>query len=259
MSEVHARSAELRCVALCKSYGALQVTSELDLDLRRGEVHALIGPNGAGKTTALAQLSGELTPDSGRVMLDDRDITGLSLPERVHAGIARSYQISSVFHGFSTRESVELALQSIEGHSFRFFRPASANRERVSRAGELLETVGLGDVGSTPAAELSHGQTRQLEIAMALASGPGALLLDEPMAGMASEEAESLAGLISALAQDAGVLLVEHDMDIVFSVATRITVMAEGRSIASGSPNEIRSDPEVQRLYLRDDEPVEEH
>ncbi|CAN5754727.1 ABC transporter ATP-binding protein [soil metagenome] len=245
---------ELCCIALRKSYDALIVTDDLDLELHRGEVHALIGPNGAGKTTALAQLSGQLAPDSGRIMMGDRDVTSLSMPGRVHAGVARSYQISSIFASFGVGESVELALQAMVGHSFRFLRPASRAPGIRTGALALLDRVGLLDVAGAPASTLSHGQTRQLEIAMALASDPQVLLLDEPMAGMGPQEAESLAVLVAELGRERAVLLVEHDMDIVFSVADRISVLAEGSCIASGSPADIRADPEVQRLYLGDDD-----
>lgn len=245
---------ELCCIGLRKSYDALVVTNDLDLELHGGEVHALIGPNGAGKTTALAQLSGQLAPDSGRIMLGDRDVTSLSLPDRVHAGVARSYQISSVFASFGVAESVELALQAMVGHSFRFLRPASRAPGIRTGALDLLDRVGLTEVADAPTPTLSHGQTRQLEIAMALASDPQVLLLDEPMAGMGPQEAESLAVLVAELGRERAVLLVEHDMDIVFSVADRISVLAEGACIALGSPADIRADPEVQRLYLGDDD-----
>ncbi|MCY3607387.1 MAG: ABC transporter ATP-binding protein [Acidimicrobiaceae bacterium] len=248
---------ELSCHGLRKSFGALVVTDDLALSVRSGEVHAVIGPNGAGKTTALAQLSGELRPDSGSVRLDGTDITHLSLPQRVRAGVARSYQISSIFADFTVAENVELALQAVGGHSFRFFRPAWSNAARLKRARELLAVVGLSDVGEASAQRLSHGQTRQLEIAMALASEPEVLLLDEPMAGMAPDEAHRLAELVRSLASDTAVLLVEHDMDIVFSAADRISVLCEGSLIASGSPDQIRSDPEVRRLYLREDAETE--
>ncbi|MXV86225.1 MAG: ABC transporter ATP-binding protein [Acidimicrobiales bacterium] len=248
---------ELSCHGLRKSFGALVVTDDLALSVRSGEVHALIGPNGAGKTTALAQLSGELRPDSGSVRLDGTDITHLSLPQRVRVGVARSYQISSIFADFTVAENVELALQAVGGHSFRFFRPARSNAARLKRARELLAVVGLTDAGEASAQRLSHGQTRQLEIAMALASEPEVLLLDEPMAGMAPDEAHRLAELVRSLASDTALLLVEHDMDIVFSAADRISVLCEGSLIASGSPDQIRSDPEVRRLYLREDAEAE--
>ncbi len=253
MSDPNGTKVVLECVGLAKSYGALPVTKDLSLRLWRGEVHALIGPNGAGKTSALAQLAGELSSDGGRVLLGDKDVTALSLPERVHAGIARSYQISSIFSDFSAQESVELALQACDGHSFRFFRPASSNRDRRSRAVDLLSIVGLSDSDQVRTGALSHGETRQLDLAMALASQPQALLLDEPMAGLAQREAESLAELILDLAKDRAVLLVEHDMDIVFNVATTISVLSEGERIAVGSPSEIRTNDAVQRLYLRDE------
>ena len=244
---------ELSCQGLQKAFGALVVTDDLALSVSSGEVHALIGPNGAGKTTALAQLSGELRPDGGSVWLDGANITHLALPQRVHAGVARSYQISSIFLDFSVSENVELALQAVDRHSFQFLRPASSNVARLVRARELLEEVGLGDFGGASAQRLSHGQTRQLEIAMAMASEPKVLLLDEPMAGMAPDEARRLAQLVRSLAADTAVLLVEHDMDIVFSIADRISVLSEGALIASGEPDQIRSDSAVRRLYLRDD------
>lgn len=245
-------AAGLCCRGLDKHFGALHVTCGLDLDVRPGQVHALIGPNGAGKTTALAQLSGELRSDAGTVQLDGRDITELSLPDRVRAGIARSYQISSFFPGFTVRENVELALQATAGHSFRFLRPARMNFSRVTAAGELLDRVGLAGIADASAASLAHGQTRQLEIAMALASDPTIVLLDEPMAGMAPDEAHQLTDLIIQLGSEVGVLLVEHDMDIVFSVSAVITVLDQGRTIAEGTPADIRADARVQQLYLRE-------
>ena len=244
---------ELSCRGLQKAFGGLVVTDDLALSVASGEIHALIGPNGAGKTTALAQLSGELRPDAGTVWLDGADITDLSLPQRVHAGVARSYQVSSVFQDFTARENVELALQAMDRHSFRFFRPAARNAGRVERAEVLLDQVGLGEEASVSTQRLSHGQTRQLEIAMAMASDPQVLLLDEPMAGMAPDEAGRLAELVRGLAEAVAVLLVEHDMDVVFSVADRISVLHQGSLIASGDPDDIRADPDVHRLYLRDD------
>ena len=244
---------ELSCRGLRKAFGGLLVIDDLDLSVATGEIHALIGPNGAGKTTTLAQLSGELRSDAGTVLLDGADITHLSLPQRVHAGVARSYQISSVFRDFTARENVELALQAMDRHSFRFLRPAAANTARVERAGELLDLVGLGAGADASAQRLSHGQTRQLEIAMAMASNPKVLLLDEPMAGMAPDEAGRLAELVRRLAAATAVLLVEHDMDIVFSAADRISVLHQGSLIASGRPDQIRADPDVRRLYLRED------
>lgn len=244
---------ELSCRGLRKAFGGLIVTDALDLSVRTSELHALIGPNGAGKTTALAQLSGELRPDAGTVWLDGVDITHLSLPQRVHAGVARSYQISSVFRDFTARENVELALQAMDRHSFRFFRPAASNAARIERAGALLDLVGLDGTADTSARQLAHGQTRQLEIAMAMASDPKVLLLDEPMAGMAPDEANRLAELIRSLAAATAVLLVEHDMDIVFAAADRISVLHQGSLIASGDPDQIRADPDVRRLYLREE------
>ncbi|HUG84396.1 MAG TPA: ABC transporter ATP-binding protein [Euzebya sp.] len=242
----------LRCMGLDKHFGALHVTRDLDLQVLTGQVHALIGPNGAGKTTALAQLSGELVSDGGTIQLDGRDITPLSLPDRVQAGIARSYQISSIFRTFTVRENVELALQAGDRHSFRFFRPASANRARRAQAEVLLDRVGLAEVPNLLASSLAHGQTRQLEIAMALASEPKVVLLDEPMAGIAPREAGGLTRLIADLADDMAVLLVEHDMDVVFAISATITVLDEGRKVAEGTPAQIRADAAVQELYLQD-------
>jgi branched-chain amino acid transport system ATP-binding protein len=244
---------ELACRRLEKHFGNLHVTRTLDLEVSTGEVHALIGPNGAGKTTALSQLSGELSPDGGSVLLDAVNITGVDLPGRVDLGICRSYQTSSPFTDFTVVENVILAILAAEEKRFRFWRRASADIARRRQALDLLEMVGLEQLAGIPVTALDHGASRQLEIATVLATHPTILLLDEPMAGMAPGEAKTLAQLIGSLRERHGILLVEHDMDVVFSVADRITVLSEGAVIASGIPADIRGNLEVQALYLRDE------
>jgi branched-chain amino acid transport system ATP-binding protein len=240
----------LRADGLHKSFGALQATDDLTLALRHGEIHALIGPNGAGKTTALAQLSGQLEPDRGRVAYEGRDVTRLGLPQRAKLGIARSFQITALCERFTAQENVELAVQARDRHHFRFWRRAGGDRRLARPAREGLERVGLADVADRPAASLSHGQKRQLELAMALASEPRVLLLDEPMAGMGPSETAAMTELIRGLRADHAILLVEHDMDVVFALADRVSVLVYGRVIASGRPDEVRADPEVRRAYL---------
>ncbi|HET6520241.1 MAG TPA: ABC transporter ATP-binding protein [Geminicoccaceae bacterium] len=236
---------------LHKSFGAIKATDGLDLTLRTGEVHALIGPNGAGKTTALAQLSGELAPDAGRVLFEGRDVTRLSMPKRGRLGIARSFQITSVFDDFTARENVALAVQAKARRRLSLWRDARRDRDLLLPAEEHLRRVGLRDLADLPAASLAHGQRRQLELAMALATRPRVLLLDEPTAGMAAGETEAMAALIGSLKADSlAILLVEHDMDVVFSLAERVSVLVYGRVIASGTPAEVRADPLVRGAYL---------
>ncbi len=243
----------LEARGLDKHFGNLHVTRSLDLGVSTGRIHALIGPNGAGKTTALSQMSGELRSDAGTVHLDGVDITDIDLPGRVDLGVCRSYQTSSPFPDFTVGENVALALLAAEEKRFRFFTRASADTGRRHRAEELLHDVGLDVDASTPVTALDHGTTRQLEIAMVLATGPSILLLDEPMAGLAPGEVAMLADLLRRLREKHGILLVEHDMDVVFSIADEITVLADGAVIATGTPTEIREDGNVQALYLRDE------
>lgn len=243
---------ELECSSLDKHFGNLHVTRSLDLKVSTGRIHALIGPNGAGKTTALSQLSGELASDAGRVLLDGVDITAVDLPGRVDLGICRSYQTSSPFADFTVWENVALALLASREKRFRFFTRAAGDSERRRRATELLDEVGLDADPSSPVTALDHGALRQLEIAMVLATDPSILLLDEPMAGLAPGEARALAGLLSRLGERHGILLVEHDMDVVFAVADQITVLSEGAVIGTGTPQEIRANPDVQSLYLKE-------
>jgi branched-chain amino acid transport system ATP-binding protein len=239
---------------LRKAFGALVATDDVTLGIRRGETHALIGPNGAGKTTLVGQLTGELRPDGGRIIFDGRDITGLSTARRARLGLARSFQITSIFDSFTAEGNVALAVQATEPNSFRFWRPA----ERIARLREparsLLKDVGLGRVGNLIASRMSHGQHRQLELGMALATRPSLLLLDEPMAGLGIEESRAMSKLLAGFKGQFTILLIEHDMDVVFSLADRISVLVGGRIVASGTADEIRNDPDVRVAYLGEEE-----
>ena len=239
---------------LRKHYGGLAVTNNVSLDVQPGEIHALIGPNGAGKTTLIHQITGTVMPDAGRVIFAGRDITRLSLPQRVHAGLARSFQITSIIAGFSVLENVTLAAQGQSGSSFRFFRAAAGETALNENARAALAEVGLADRASIIAGALSHGEKRALEIAIALATRPKLLLLDEPLAGAGPEETEKLITLLRGLKSRYAVLLVEHDMQAVFALADRISVLAEGRIIASGSTADIRLSAEVRAAYLGEEE-----
>lgn len=235
---------------LTKRFGGLVANDTIDLDVQDGDIHAIIGPNGAGKTTLIALLAGELTPDSGSIRFNGRDITALPVHARSGLGLARSFQISSVFRSFSTLENGAIAAQAHHGHSFRFWEPAHLVSGLNAIARSALARVGLGEREVVIAASLSHGEHRELEIAMALATGPRLLLLDEPAAGMGTEESERLARLLREIRADYTIVLVEHDMDIVFALADRITVLANGRVIASGLPASIRGDARVREAYL---------
>ena len=240
----------LEARGLVKAYGALIATNNLDLEVREGEIHALIGPNGAGKSTLVAQLAGELSPDSGTIRFDGRDVTALSVPERVGLGLVRSFQITSIFREFSALANVALAVQARAGHSFRFWRDAGRDPRLSAPAMERLAQVGLAARAHDPARTLAYGEQRQLEIAMALATGPRLLLLDEPLAGMGREDAQGIVALLRGLKGRHTMLLIEHDMDVVFSLADRITVLVYGRPIATGRPEDIRANADVQRAYL---------
>jgi len=238
---------------LCKSFGALRASDAIRFDVRPGETHAVIGPNGAGKTTFIGQLAGNLRPDSGRITFAGADITALPAPRRARMGLARSFQITSVFPEFTALENVALAVQAQAGHSFRFWRPARTDTSLTKPAMQVLEEVGLGPRAGVSAANLSHGEHRQLEVAMALATRPRLLLLDEPMAGMGIEESQRMIALLTSLKRKQTIILVEHDMDAVFRLADRISVLVYGRVIATGAPDEIRSSPEVRAAYLGED------
>jgi len=238
--------------ALVKRFGALVATDRVSLAVAPGEVHALIGPNGAGKTTLIGQLMGDIKPQSGRVLFAGRDITGMPTHRRAQLGLARSFQITSIFHDMSARDNVALAVQIHRGHSFRFWRDARKDQGLRRAAEALLSLVGLAGRAERIAGDLSHGEHRQLEIAMALASEPRVLLLDEPMAGMGPEESNRLVALLRDLKTRLTILLVEHDMAAVFALADRITVLVYGRAIATGTPAEIRANAAVRTAYLGD-------
>lgn len=243
-------NAVLQVQGLIKRFGGLTATDDLSLALVPGEIHAVIGPNGAGKTTLINQLSGEFFPDEGRIVFDGRDITHMPPHERALAGLGRSYQITSVFTDFTVLQNVCMAAQGHAGHSFRFWTPVGRQRELTEPARAALAQVGLADRADTPVAALAHGERRQLEIAMTLASSPKLLLLDEPMAGMSHAESEGVVSLLAGLKGRYTILLVEHDMDAVFALADRITVLVYGRAIACGTPEEIRNNREVRDAYL---------
>lgn len=237
---------------LVKSFGALRATDGITLDLKPGEIHALIGPNGAGKSTLIHQICGTLKQDSGTIHLAGEDIGALSAAARTRRGLGRTFQVSSLAPEFSALRNVMLAVQAKQGSSFGFFRPVLRDRSLIDPAMAILERVGLSDRARLPAAELSHGERRQLEIAMALALQSKALLLDEPMAGMGPEGSKRLTGFLDTLRQEAPILLVEHDMDAVFALADRISVLVYGRIIATGTVEDIRRDPAVRTAYLGD-------
>jgi len=235
---------------LRKSFGALKATDGVSLTLMPGEIHALIGPNGAGKSTLIHQISGSLRPDSGTIRFLGRDVGGLDMAGRARLGLGRSFQVSSLMPEFSALRNVMLAVQAREGSSFRFVRPVTGDAGLTGPAMAMLDRVGLAGRAHLPAAELSHGERRQLEIAIALALGPKAFLLDEPMAGMGPEGSRALTKFLDGLRHEAPILLVEHDMEAVFALADRISVLVYGRIAATGTADEIRNDPEVRRAYL---------
>ncbi len=240
----------LRIDGLSKAYGAVVACDGVGLDLVEGEAHAVIGPNGAGKTTLVGQIAGEIAPDAGSIAFQGADVTHLPVHRRSARGIARSFQITSVLPHFSALDNVALAVQAHAGHSFRFWRPARRDAALREPAADALARVGLEARAAVPAAELAHGEQRQLEIAMALATAPKLLLLDEPTAGMGREDSGRMVELLRELRGRVTLLLVEHDMDAVFALADRITVMVYGKVIATGPPDEIRANEEVRRAYL---------
>jgi branched-chain amino acid transport system ATP-binding protein len=237
---------------LTKNFGALRATDGIDFEVREGETHAVIGPNGAGKTTFISQLAGNLRPDAGSVRFGGADITHLPAPRRARMGLARSFQITSVYPEFSALDNVALAVQARVGRTG-FWRPAREDVSLIQPAERVLEEVGLLPRKNVLAANLAHGEQRQLEVAMALATGPRLLLLDEPMAGMGIEESQRMIGLLSKLKQKKTIILVEHDMDAVFRLADRISVLVYGRVIATGTPEQIKMNEEVRQAYLGED------
>ncbi|WP_068300018.1 ABC transporter ATP-binding protein [Pararhodobacter sp. CCB-MM2] len=235
---------------LHKSFGALKATDGVSLTLNPGEIHALIGPNGAGKSTLIGQISGRVLPDAGTITFRGHDITRLDVAQRARLGLGRSFQISSLIPDYSARRNVMLALQARQGHSFRFLMPVMRDRGLRDRADAILDRVGLRGRASVPSAELSHGERRLLEIAVALALEPACFLLDEPMAGMGAEGVGALVTFLRDLKTEAPILLVEHDMDAVFALADRLSVLVYGQVIATGTVDEIRNDPRVREAYL---------
>jgi branched-chain amino acid transport system ATP-binding protein len=238
---------------LVKRFGGLTATDHANLSIRAGEVHALIGPNGAGKTTLIQQISGALQPDAGRLLFDGADVTRTPMHARVSRGLARSYQITNVYKNFSVLDNVALSVQARSGSSMSFFRPAIDERRVFEEARHVLDRVGLSHRSAEQALHLAHGEQRQLELALALATRPKLLLLDEPMAGMGPDESEAMSTLLEKLRADVTLLLVEHDMNAVFRLADRISVLVYGRIVATGTPDEIRRDPEVRKAYLGDE------
>jgi branched-chain amino acid transport system ATP-binding protein len=243
----------LRLEALRKRFGGLVATDGVDLQVAQGEVHALIGPNGAGKTTLIAQICGSLAPDDGEVFFEERNITRDPQHKRVAAGLARSYQITSIFRSFAVLDNLALAVQARSGSSFAFWRPVAAETALFDEARAIAGEIGLGKQIDSTAGNLSHGEQRALEVGLALATQPRLVLLDEPMAGMGPEESQRMIELIARIRSRVTVLLVEHDMDAVFRLADRISVLVSGRIIATGAPAEIKANPEVRRAYLGDE------
>jgi len=233
-----------------KAFGAVRASDAVSLTLLPGEIHALIGPNGAGKSTLIKQIAGEIAPDAGTIRFDGRDLAGLGPEARARLGLARSFQVSSVIPAMTAAQNVHLAVMGRQQRVFRFWRAARHDPDLDRPAREMLDRVGLAGRAHVPAAQLSHGERRQLEIAMALALCPKAFLLDEPMAGMSLDGAARLTDFLADLRRDAPILLVEHDMDAVFALADRISVLVYGRVIATGTVAEIRANPEVQTAYL---------
>jgi branched-chain amino acid transport system ATP-binding protein len=239
---------ELRNIS--KRFGGVVATDDVTLDVKRGEVHALIGPNGAGKTTLIAQVAGDLGSDRGAILFEGVDITRATQHERVRAGLARSYQITSIFGRFSVLDNLALAVQARSGSSFSFWRPVAAETALLGEARAIAAEIGLSGRESAVAATLAHGEQRALEVGLALATRPKLVLLDEPMAGMGPEESQRVISLVERIRAQVAVLLVEHDMDAVFRLADRISVLVSGRVIASGTPEAIRAQAEVKKAYL---------
>jgi len=241
---------------LSKRFGGVVASDSISLSVPNGELHAIIGPNGAGKTTLISQLAGEIAPNAGRIRFEGRDITALPTYARSQLGLARSFQITSLFLDFTALDNVALAVQAHAGHSFHFWRDARREAALREPARAALARVGLGERGDVLVSNMSHGEHRQLEIAMALATNPRMLLLDEPMAGMGPEESARIVGMLRELKRELTILLVEHDMEAVFALADRITVLVYGRVIASDAPGAIRANEEVRQAYLGEQEVV---
>ena len=243
----------LRLEAISKRFGGVVATDRVSLEVSAGEVHALIGPNGAGKTTLIGQICGSLAPDSGELFFDEKRITRDPQHRRVAAGLARSYQITSIFRSFSVLDNLAFAVQARSGSSFSFWKPVAKETALFDEARAIADETGLGGKTDSTAGNLSHGEQRALEVGLALATRPRLVLLDEPMAGMGPEESQRMIGLIGRIRSRVTVLLVEHDMDAVFRLADRISVLVNGRIIATGAPAEIKANEEVRKAYLGDE------
>ena len=244
----------LKINSLVKSFGGLLATDNLSFEVEVGTLHAVIGPNGAGKTTLIRQITGETKPDSGTIIFDGKDLSDIPVHLRSALGLARSFQITNIFLDMSTWDNVALAVQAHAGHSFHFWKDARKDPVLREPALVFLKQVGLEERADIVAGQLSHGEHRQLEIAMALATRPKMLLLDEPMAGMGPEESKAMVKILQGLKRKLTILLIEHDMDVVFTLADQITVMVYGRGIATDAPEAIRKHPEVQAAYLGEEE-----
>lgn len=240
----------LKVQGLNKAYGGVKATDDLHLSLDQGELHAVIGPNGAGKTTLISQLCGNVMPDSGTVHFADRDITTLGEHQRPHLGMSRTYQITSLIRTMSVLDNLQLAVQVRAGHSFKFWTNARTRRSQREKASIFAAQVGLEEKLNSRVDNLAHGEQRRLEVAMALAGDAQLLLLDEPLAGLGAQEAQQMISLLKSLKGQQTMLLIEHDMDAVFSLADRISVLVYGHIIATGRPEEIRANADVQQAYL---------
>ena len=249
----------LRVEKLVRRFGGIVATDNLSLDVATGELHAIIGPNGAGKTTLISQLTGQLAPSAGTIYFAGRDVTHLPAWRRSMLGLARSFQITSLLPDFTAADNVALAAQAHDGHSFRFWGNARKEKHLREAARAALARVGLEQRADTVVSQLSHGEQRELELAVALATKPQLLLLDEPMAGLGSTESARMVELLQELRREVTIVLVEHDMDAVFALADRITVLVYGRVIASDTPSAIRQNEEVRRAYLGDQQAVTHH
>lgn len=235
---------------LVKTFGGVKASDDISLTVVPNEIHAIIGPNGAGKTTLVSQLSGSLRPDAGSVIFNGQDITSLPTYKRSAIGLARSFQITSLIMSMSVLDNVALGVQARDGHSFKFWRPARSVKKLRNRAMKILDQIDLSGKAENKVSALSHGERRQVEIAVALAGDPSLLLLDEPMAGMGSSESAQMVDILKSMKGDKTIVLIEHDMDVVFALADRISVLVYGRIIATGAPEEIRQNADVRRAYL---------
>lgn len=244
----------LKTDSIVKRYGAILVTDQVSLDLQEGELHAIIGPNGAGKTTLINQLSGELRSDSGSIRFDGLDVTQLGINARARMGLVRSYQITSVFDEFTVLENATLAALGARTHAFKLWKGLLGDKTALACANEGIELAGLQQRMHSPASSLGYGERRQLELAMALAARPKFLLLDEPMAGMSVQESSAVVELLKSLKRKYTILLVEHDMNAVFALADRISVLVYGRLMVTGTPDEIKGNEEVRAIYLGEEE-----